>query len=97
MLRRIRLVTFAMFVSLVLAGFQQGLFATAESEQSCTCYLLGFDCEDGNIDCNNVDDPFCTDACQDMASFCSQNWGEGWEAGCTDNESFSCACAPAGK
>lgn len=96
MLANIRLTMLVVFSALVSVAFQQGVLASTRVDNSCTCYLMGFDCEDSSIDCSNVDDPFCTDACQGMASTCGQNWTRGWAAACTQNVSFSCACAPPG-
>lgn len=99
MVRTIRMMILATFASLVFVGHERGVFANSWVRDDCpsACWVIGFDCE-GAVDCGSVDDNLCTDLCQAFASptYCNQNWGEGFAAGCTQGVSFSCACAPAG-
>jgi hypothetical protein len=98
MFDRIRSVALAVFASLVLAGYQQGVLAIGRSFDTCPiCFAIGFDCEGGNFDCQDINDDVCSDLCRDFGQGeCAHNWGVGFVAGCTDNVVFSCACAPEG-
>jgi hypothetical protein len=102
MLRTIRNAVLATFVVLVFAAIQQGVLASAGSDDAvCTCYAIGVDCFDRSNSCGDVTDAFCTNVCAGLESSCGESWGEGFEAGCSactqgdppeQGICYSCAC-----
>lgn len=94
MLKRIRTVVLAVFVVSVAAGAQQGLFAAVTMDEGCVPTNVGagvgwVDCTDESTDCQQVDDPFCSQLCSTYPG-----WGTGWAGSCDDGVGFTCACAP---